>query len=111
MSELLTQRIEQALRTVINSRLGTDVVTAGMVRDVATTTEGKVRLTLLLDARDDAALVRAVRQAVEGVSGVADVRVDPRDPQEFAPKPPRTASEWFARTYEVIIPATAGSLP
>ena len=92
MSELLTQRIDRALRTVVNSRVGADVVSAEMVRDIATTTDGKVRLTLLLDARDDATLVRTVRQAVEGVEGVTDVRVDPRDPDEFAPKPSRASS-------------------
>ena len=86
MTELLTQRIDGALRTIVNPRTGTDVVSAEMVRDIATTTEGKVRLTLLLDARDDATLVRAVRQAVEGVAGVVEVRVDPKDPAEFAPR-------------------------
>ena len=87
MTDLLTQRIDRALRSIVNPRTGADVVSADMVRDVATTTDGKVRLTLLLDARDDATLVRTVRQAVEGVEGVAEVRVDPKDPAEFAPRP------------------------
>ena len=91
MSEPLTQRIDRALRTVVNPRVGTDVVTAEMVRDVATTLDGKVRLTLLLDARDDATLVRSVRQAVEGVDGVSGVRIDPKDPAEGAPRAPRDA--------------------
>ena len=82
----LSERIDGALRAVINPRLRQDVVTAEMVRDVATTTDGKVRLTLLLAANDDATLVRAVRQAVEQLEGVSDVRVDPKDPAEFAPK-------------------------
>ncbi len=83
----LAERIEGALRAVINPRSGADVVSAEMIRDVATTTDGKVRLTLLLAATDDATLVRSVRQAVERIDGVTDVRVDPKDPAEFAPKP------------------------
>ncbi|HZF68968.1 MAG TPA: Mrp/NBP35 family ATP-binding protein [Gemmatirosa sp.] len=83
MSESLQQRIAGALARVRNSRLGRDVMSAEQVHDVATTTDGKVRLTLVLDPADDATLVRDVRQAVEGVSGVADVRVDVADPQQY----------------------------
>jgi ATP-binding protein involved in chromosome partitioning len=79
MPDTLQQRIAAALGSVRNPRLGTDVLSAEQVRDIATTTEGRVRLTLLLDARDDATLVRDVRQAVERVAGVADVRVDVAD--------------------------------
>ena len=90
MADTLQQRIEAALARVQNPRRGADVVTAEMVRDVATTTEGRVRLTLLLDAEDDATLVRDVRQAVERVDGVTDVRVDVKDPSQasFPPAPP-----------------------
>jgi ATP-binding protein involved in chromosome partitioning len=83
----LAEKIDGALRAVMNPRVGTDVVTAEMIRDVATTTDGKVRLTLLLAPSDDATLVRSVRQAVEKIDGVTDVRVDPKDPAEFEPKP------------------------
>ena len=90
MADNLQQRISAALERVQNPRRGADVVTADMVRDIATTTEGKVRLTLLLDAQDDATLVRDVRQAVERVEGVTDVRVDVKDPSQAAwpPAPP-----------------------
>lgn len=89
MTETLTERIERALQRVVNPRVGTDVVAAEMVRDVATTRSGKVRLTLLLDPRDDATLVREVRQAVAGVEGVTDVFIDVRDPaQQPAPSAP-----------------------
>lgn len=65
---------------------------AEMVRDIATSVEGKVRLTLLLAAADDATLVRDVRQAVEAIPGVTDVRVDVRDPaQPPAQQPPTPA--------------------
>jgi ATP-binding protein involved in chromosome partitioning len=51
---------------VRNPRLDTDVLTADMVRDIATTLDGRVRLTLVLNAEDDAALVRDVRQTWRG---------------------------------------------
>jgi ATP-binding protein involved in chromosome partitioning len=84
MSQTLQERIESALRTVRNVRTGADVVTAEMVRDVATTVDGKVRLTLLLAPDDDATLVRDVRTAIERIPGIGDVRVDVRDPAELA---------------------------
>jgi ATP-binding protein involved in chromosome partitioning len=90
MADTLQQRIEAALARVRSPRHGADVVTAEMVRDVATSIAGKVRLTLLLDAQDDATLVRDVRQAVEAVEGVTDVRVDVKDPSQasFPPAAP-----------------------
>jgi ATP-binding protein involved in chromosome partitioning len=83
MSQSLQQRIDAALRRVHNARVGRDVLGAEQVQDVATTADGRVRFTLLLDAEDDATLVRAVRQAVEQVEGVADVRIDVMDPGQF----------------------------
>ncbi len=94
MADTLQQKIERALIGVQNPRLGTDVLTAEMVRDIGTTVDGKVHLTVLLDARDDAALVRDVREAVAAVDGVTDVKVQVRDPRQVAPatkapRPPR----------------------
>jgi ATP-binding protein involved in chromosome partitioning len=79
MAPTLQDKITAALAAVRNPRLGADVLSAEMVRDVATTLDGKVRLTLLLAPEDDAALVREVRQAVERIPGVTDVRVDVKD--------------------------------
>ena len=87
MADSLHERIAKALMRVQNPRLGTDVLTADMVRDVATTTSGRVRMTLLLSPADDAALARAVRHAVERVEGVTEARVDVRDPAELKPSP------------------------
>ncbi len=87
----LTARIEAALASVLNPRTGADVLAADAIRDIATTTEGRVRLTLLLDPSDDAILVREVRRAVEGVEGVIDVRVDVKDPSQAA-RPPQPSS-------------------
>ena len=83
MAQTLQERIERALRGVRNPRTQTEVVSAEMVRDVATSLDGKVRLTLLLDAQDDATLVRQVRQALEQTEGVSDVRVDVKDPAQL----------------------------
>jgi ATP-binding protein involved in chromosome partitioning len=82
MSQTLQERIAAALAAVVNPRTGTDVVTAEMIRDVATTTAGKVRLTILLTPSDPATLVRDVREAIERVDGVAEVRVDVKDASE-----------------------------
>ena len=81
----LTQQITTVLGRVMNARLATDVMTAEMVQDIATTVDGKVQFTLLLDSKDDAALVRDVRLAVAGLDGVTDVKVNVRDPRQQAP--------------------------
>ncbi len=85
------ERITGALARVRNPRTGADVMAAEMVRDIATTVDGKVRLTLLLGAADDATLVRDVRQTLETLDGVTDVRVDVRDPAQTEPTPARRA--------------------
>ena len=76
------QRIADALDQVTNPRIGRSVVAGEMIHDIATTTDGRVRLTFLLSAADDATLVRDVRQALERVEGVTDVRIDVRDPAQ-----------------------------
>ena len=84
MAEPLQARIAAALRGVINPRTGQDVVTSEMIRDVGVSVEGRVRFGILLAAQDPASLVREVRQAVERVDGVTDVRVDVKDPSQAA---------------------------
>ena len=79
----LQERISHALAGVQNARTGTDVLSSEMVRDVAVTVDGKVRLALLLSATDDATLVRDVRQTIEAVEGVSEVRVDVKDPSQY----------------------------
>lgn len=87
------ERITGALAGIRNPRTGADVMAAEQVRDIATTRDGKVRFTLLLATEDDATLVRDVRQAVEALDGVTDVRVDVRDPAQTEPTPARRAPE------------------
>jgi ATP-binding protein involved in chromosome partitioning len=79
VSASLQERIEDALSRVRNNRVGANVIEAEMVRDIATTTDGHVRLTLFLAPDDSATVVREVRQALQQVPGVTDVRVDVKD--------------------------------
>jgi ATP-binding protein involved in chromosome partitioning len=88
VTDSLTARIDSALATIINPRTGKDLLASEMVRDVATTLDGNVRFTLLITPLDDATLVRAARQAVEKVEGVANVRVDVKDAAEAQVKKP-----------------------
>ncbi len=87
------------------------VVAAEMVRDIATTTDGKVRLTLLLGAADDATLVRTVRQTIEAIPGVIDVRVDVRDPRQAnaAPTPARQGNTQVSDAAQHVAPSSSGA--
>jgi ATP-binding protein involved in chromosome partitioning len=76
MSDTLTARVDEALLRIRHPRTGKDLLASDAVRDVATTTSGKVRLTLLLAPGDDPALAKTIRQAVESVDGVTHVQVD-----------------------------------
>ena len=82
MTATLQQRIATALDAVRHPGTGESVLEAEVVRDIGVTLEGRVHLTVLLGAGDDAEIVREVRRAVEGVDGVADVRVDVKDPSD-----------------------------
>ena len=110
MSQTLQERIATALAGVVNPRTGADVVTSDMIRDVATTTAGKVRLTILLSPSDPATLVRDVREAVEQVDGVAEVRVDVKDASEGNGHAAQTAPpSSAARTLPVMNTAPAAA--
>ena len=79
MTANLQERVTDALSRIRNNRVGANVLDAEMIRDIATTTEGRVRLTLFLSPDDDATVVREVRQTLQQVPGVTDVRVDVKD--------------------------------
>src|SRR5215207_8713322 len=106
MSDNLQVRIDTALSSVRNNRLGLNILEAGMVRDLATTLDGKVRFSILLSAADDATIVRDARQAVEQVAGVSEVRVDVRDAAQ-----PGGASVKPAETNEALPPRKAEGKP
>ncbi len=104
------ERITGALAAVRNPRTGADVLAVEQVRDIATTRDGKVRLTLLLAPEDDATLVRDVRQAIEALEGVSDVRVDVRDPAQSDPTPARRAPATPAPTMNQPKAPAAGGM-
>ncbi len=69
-----------ALSRIRNPRLETDLLSAGMVRDIATTDGGHVSFTFLLSRQDPATLVREARAAVKAIAGVSDVKINVVDP-------------------------------
>lgn len=84
MTTTLQERVAGALGQIPHPRLGADILSVEAVRDIGTTLDGKVHLTVLLSAADDATLVRNIREAVTAVQGVTDVRIDVKDPAQFA---------------------------
>ncbi|HET9636929.1 MAG TPA: Mrp/NBP35 family ATP-binding protein [Gemmatimonadaceae bacterium] len=91
MTPNLRERITDALSRIRNNRIGANVIESEMVRDIATTTDGKVRLSLFLSADDDATVVREVRQTLQQVPGVTDVRVDVKDASQSRRQAPIAA--------------------
>jgi ATP-binding protein involved in chromosome partitioning len=88
MAETLQGRIARALSHIIDPRTGKDVLSTEKVRDIATTTGGKVRLSLIFQQGDDPALALMIRQAleaVEGVSGASVNVIDAARPSESTP--------------------------
>jgi ATP-binding protein involved in chromosome partitioning len=82
VTESLQARVLAALSRIQNPRLEADLLSAGMVRDLAVTPEGAVSFTFLLSREDPATLVREARNAVSGVEGVRheDVKISVADP-------------------------------
>ncbi|HEU4762138.1 MAG TPA: P-loop NTPase, partial [Gemmatimonadales bacterium] len=80
MSEPLEARVVAALARIRNERLENDVLSAGMVRNLSVSEDGKVAFTFLLANEDKGTLVRQVRRAVEMVEGVAEVKIQVTNP-------------------------------
>src|SRR5438105_3007505 len=75
----LRARVERALAQLKNPRLGSDVLSAGMVRDLVVDDQGQVTFTFLLTRDDPPTLAREARKAVQAVERVAAVRVNVAD--------------------------------
>src|SRR2546429_4877277 len=73
-SDSLQARVERALSQLKNPRRGGDVLTDGMVKDLAVDDSGTVSFTFLLGRDDPGSLAREVRKAVQGVPGGTAVR-------------------------------------
>jgi len=78
----LQARVAAALSRIQNPRLENDLLSAGMVRDLVVTDDGRVSFTFLLGREDPATLVREARAAVRAVEGVdpAELRISVQDP-------------------------------
>jgi ATP-binding protein involved in chromosome partitioning len=87
MSTTLQERVAKTLSQIRNPRTGADVYSTQQVRDIGTSPDGRVHLTLLLTKDDDPALARTVRQAVEKIEGVTDVQLDVKPVK--IPDPPK----------------------
>ena len=112
MAANLQDRITDALSRIRNNRVGTNVLDADMISDIATTTEGRVKLTLFLSADDDASVVREVRQSLQQIPGVTDVRVDVKDASQASAKRSRDPARIASGSAPVAPkPAASRTLP
>jgi ATP-binding protein involved in chromosome partitioning len=82
MPDALPALVAAALGRIRNPRLDNDLLSAGMVRDLTVTEDGKVSFTFLLSRDDPATLVREARAAIRAVEGVnpAELRISVVDP-------------------------------
>src|SRR2546426_11170396 len=91
-SDTLQTRVERALSQVKNPRSGNDVLTAGMVKDLAAAGDGTVTFTFLLGRDDPGSLPRAGRQAAQGgvggTAGRGNVTDASSSAEGTAPRPP-----------------------
>jgi ATP-binding protein involved in chromosome partitioning len=76
MADTLQGRVAKALSQIKNPRTGEDVYASQKVRDIAATTAGKVRVSLMFEQGDDPTLARTIRQTLEKVDGVTEASVN-----------------------------------
>ena len=84
MPNTLEARVAGALTNVRNARVDNDVISSGMIRDLAVDAAGTVSLTFVLSRDDPAGIVREVRQALREVEGVTDVKIRVEEPRAAA---------------------------
>lgn len=75
----LAERVEDALRLVIDPEIGYNIVDLGLVYDVAVEADGAARITMTTTTRGCPAtdMLRAgVRIRAQGVAGVKDVAIE-----------------------------------
>jgi ATP-binding protein involved in chromosome partitioning len=97
VADSLEAQVAAALARIRNPRLDSDLLSAGMIRDLAVRDDGKVSFTFLLSREDPATLVREARTAVTSVEGVKrdEVKinvVDPSGPAKATHGPPPGAA-------------------
>jgi ATP-binding protein involved in chromosome partitioning len=89
----LEAKVTAALSQIQNPRLDNDLLSAGMIRDLAARDDGRVSFTFLLGRDDPATLVRQTRAAIRSIAGVSEVKINVQDPggppaQQHAPPGP-----------------------
>jgi ATP-binding protein involved in chromosome partitioning len=95
--ESVEARVTAALARIQNPRLENDLLSAGMIRDLTVTDEGRVSFTFLLGPEDPATLVRSARAAVAAVDGVRkdEIKItvtNPAGPSRATHGPPQSAT-------------------
>jgi ATP-binding protein involved in chromosome partitioning len=82
VTESLEARVTAALAQIQNPRLENDLLSAGMIRDLTVSGDGRVTFTFLLAPEDPATLVRAARAAVSAVDGVRkeEIKINVKNP-------------------------------
>jgi len=83
-SDSLSAAVAAALSRIQNPRLGNDLLSAGMIRELEVA-DGRVSFTFLLGRQDPATLVREARKALQAVDGVTEVKINVTDPAGPAP--------------------------
>jgi len=81
----LHSSVHTALTSVRHQRSGSDVVAAGLVKNLVASDEGVVEFEFQLGMNDPAGLVRAARAAVQAVPGVTSVKIHVVDPGSAGP--------------------------
>ncbi len=108
MATPLQARVAGALTNIKSAHAGTDVISAGLVRDLTVADDGTVSFTFALSREEPASLVREARQAVREVDGVTQVKINVVEPGgATAAPPPRPAGAGQA---PMPAPAEAGDL-
>jgi ATP-binding protein involved in chromosome partitioning len=79
-ADTLQALVERALATIHTPRLGTDLISARMIKDLTVNAAGVVTFTLLLAREDPGTLVREARKVVRAVSGVTTVTINVSTP-------------------------------
>jgi ATP-binding protein involved in chromosome partitioning len=82
LTESIEARVMAALGRIQNPRLENDLLSAGMIRDLSVTEDGRVTFTFLLAPEDPATLVRSARSAVAAVEGVRkdEIKINVKNP-------------------------------
>src|SRR3569833_1412755 len=111
MASTLQGRISDALSKLRHPRTGKDVISSEAVRDIATTTSGKVRLTLLVSPGDDPEFARLMRQTLEKVDGVTEVTVDVADASAFESNRKSASRALPVMNQQPAKPATSAPTP